>query len=188
MIDARIALTILCHIVVWAGCCLAIARFFFPRQKDGTTGPILALWAAGFIVLAAGCQPLVTKWGYEAAALYSAAICLIVIASHFYLGLWWRNRAMAAEIAQLHATLIERNSGPSINEICTKVARTYNLTRREEDVLALLIEGKTQNEAADHLVVSPHTVKSHARNIYRKMGINSKQGLADRLKEAALQR
>ena len=55
----------------------------------------------------------------------------------------------------------------------------YDLSRRERDVLNLLLAGHTAQSIADKLVISLNTVKSHTYHIYRKMGINSKQEIVD---------
>ena len=73
---------------------------------------------------------------------------------------------------------------PDIEALCAKAARTYDLTRREEDVLRLLVEGRTAPQIAEELVVSPNTVKTHVRNLYRKLGINRRADLACRLEIA----
>lgn len=43
-------------------------------------------------------------------------------------------------------------------------------TRREKDVLKLIVEGKTSQEIADQLHTSIHTVHTHRKNILRKAG------------------
>ena len=53
-------------------------------------------------------------------------------------------------------------------------AALNDLTPREEKVLDLLAEGKTYQEIADILVVSVHTVDSHLRNIYGKLGVRNR--------------
>ena len=49
------------------------------------------------------------------------------------------------------------------------------LTPREWDVVDLLVEGKTTSEIADTLVLSVETVRSHVKNICRKLGVRSRQ-------------
>jgi LuxR family maltose regulon positive regulatory protein len=44
------------------------------------------------------------------------------------------------------------------------------LTEREQDILALLIQGKSNNQIADTLVLSLNTVKWYNRQIYDKLG------------------
>ncbi|MEG0460868.1 helix-turn-helix transcriptional regulator, partial [Gordonibacter sp.] len=52
---------------------------------------------------------------------------------------------------------------PSIDAACASASRAYELTRREEDVRRLLIEGSSMAAVAQKLVVSDNTVKSHVR-------------------------
>jgi DNA-binding NarL/FixJ family response regulator len=48
------------------------------------------------------------------------------------------------------------------------------LTNRETEVLKLITEGKTYSEIARQLSVSLETSKTHIRNIYKKLDVNSK--------------
>jgi DNA-binding NarL/FixJ family response regulator len=52
------------------------------------------------------------------------------------------------------------------------------LTPREADVLALLQEGATNAQIAHSLSIGIETVRTHARNIYRKLGVASRRELA----------
>lgn len=47
------------------------------------------------------------------------------------------------------------------------------LTPREVSILVLLSEGRSQREVAAALNISPHTVDSHVRKIYRKLDVRS---------------
>jgi DNA-binding CsgD family transcriptional regulator len=47
------------------------------------------------------------------------------------------------------------------------------LTPREAQLLRLLAYGYTYSQASDQLGVSPHTVASHIKNIYRKLEVHS---------------
>jgi DNA-binding NarL/FixJ family response regulator len=51
------------------------------------------------------------------------------------------------------------------------------LTRREAEVLEWLQEGATNAEIAHRLSIGIETVRTHARNIYRKLGIASRREL-----------
>lgn len=79
----------------------------------------------------------------------------------------------------------EDDCGGMVAIRCACVARTYDLTRREEDVLRLLVSGMTVPQIAERLVLSPHTVKSHVRNLYRKLGVSGRSELASRLMAAS---
>ena len=48
------------------------------------------------------------------------------------------------------------------------------LTARENEILALLDEGLSQQEIADNLYLSLNTVRRHLQNTYRKLGATNK--------------
>jgi DNA-binding NarL/FixJ family response regulator len=51
------------------------------------------------------------------------------------------------------------------------------LTRRESEVLPLLQQGRTNPQIALSLHVGVETVRTHARHIYRKLGVSSRGDL-----------
>lgn len=53
----------------------------------------------------------------------------------------------------------------------------YNLTRREQEILGLIAQAKSNGEIAVHLFISPQTVGAHRKNIMRKLNISSTAGL-----------
>lgn len=50
----------------------------------------------------------------------------------------------------------------------------YGLTKRETELLRLLISGKSYTAMAEELSISPHTVRRHTERIYRKLSIHSR--------------
>ena len=52
------------------------------------------------------------------------------------------------------------------------------LTGSELAVVRLVVSGMTNRETAEHLFLSPHTVSSHVRHAFLKLGINSRLELA----------
>jgi DNA-binding NarL/FixJ family response regulator len=56
--------------------------------------------------------------------------------------------------------------------------RGAELTPREAEVLQLLQDGWTNSEIADELSIGIETVRTHARNIYRKLGVASRRDLS----------
>ena len=52
--------------------------------------------------------------------------------------------------------------------------RGEGLTDRESEILALITQGKNNAEVAALTYLSPNTVKSYIRTIYRKIGVASR--------------
>lgn len=57
--------------------------------------------------------------------------------------------------------------------ICQKANRA-KLTKREIDVLRLMVDGKTNNEIAELLNVTHHTAKAHVSSIIHKFKVKTR--------------
>ncbi len=55
-----------------------------------------------------------------------------------------------------------------------QIAELHKLTVREREVLELVYDGYTNPEIAEALFISINTVKKHIRNLYEKLGVNSR--------------
>lgn len=64
-------------------------------------------------------------------------------------------------------------------EAAERAALQGNLSEREKEVFYLLVRGKSTQQIADKLFVSPYTVKAHTRSIYAKLDIHSRNELND---------
>lgn len=70
----------------------------------------------------------------------------------------------------------ELNEMPdSFDRACELVGRRYALTSREQEIFSMLARGSSRADICEELTLSKETVKTHVRNIYRKMGIHSQQ-------------
>jgi DNA-binding NarL/FixJ family response regulator len=58
---------------------------------------------------------------------------------------------------------------------------TLGLTARQSEVVALLLQGMSNLEIADALVIDVNTVKTHLRHIYRVLGARSRSQVLARL-------
>ncbi|NPD31843.1 helix-turn-helix transcriptional regulator [Eggerthellaceae bacterium zg-997] len=67
------------------------------------------------------------------------------------------------------------------HEGIAEFARREGLTEREAEVLAKLREGRSAPYIAEAPCVTESTVKYHCKNIYRKLGVHSRQELFDLL-------
>jgi DNA-binding NarL/FixJ family response regulator len=64
--------------------------------------------------------------------------------------------------------------------------KKYNLTRREVEVIKMVVSGHTTKEIAGQLFISEFTVNAHRRNISRKLDIHTPVGLLNFAKEHRL--
>lgn len=69
----------------------------------------------------------------------------------------------------------DERSGARIDEI----AREGGLTPREAEVFALLAQGRSIPYIRDELIISRETAATHAKHIYAKLGVHSRQELID---------
>lgn len=89
-------------------------------------------------------------------------------------------------IMEMLQLIVQNNSGDEylnrILALCQKYEQTIqklsyhpvSLSQREIDILSLAAEGLSRKEMAAHLCISEETVKTHFKNIYQKLGVNSK--------------
>lgn len=70
---------------------------------------------------------------------------------------------------------------PSLEERCRRAAFLYSLTRREEEVLALLLRGMSTPEIERELCVSNGTARNHVQHVYKKFDVHSREELRARM-------
>lgn len=56
----------------------------------------------------------------------------------------------------------------------TRPATPVSLSPRDREMLVFITEGLTAKEIADKLEVSIHTIDTHTRHLYQKLGIRSR--------------
>ena len=56
------------------------------------------------------------------------------------------------------------------------------LTRQEQAVARLMAERRTDAEIATALGISPHTARTHAERVRRKLGVSRRAAVADALR------
>lgn len=61
----------------------------------------------------------------------------------------------------------------------TTLAAAHRLTPRETEVFALLAQGRSIPYIRDELIISRETAATHAKHIYTKLGVHSRQELID---------
>jgi DNA-binding CsgD family transcriptional regulator len=81
---------------------------------------------------------------------------------------------------ELGARLWAERARGELARIGGRASAADELTPAERRVAELVAEGRTNRETASLLVVSEHTVDSHLRRVYRKLGVRSRAELAHR--------
>jgi DNA-binding NarL/FixJ family response regulator len=75
---------------------------------------------------------------------------------------------------------ISRGGAPMSSKIARMVIDNFHinpnspLTKRETEILQLISEGKTYTQISEQLFISKETSKTHIKNIYSKLQVNSK--------------
>lgn len=74
----------------------------------------------------------------------------------------------------------------SVSAAASPSTDTEPLTARERDILRLMVEGMSNREIADELVITEGTVKNHVTNILSKLGVQSRTQAALKAKQSRL--
>lgn len=90
----------------------------------------------------------------------------LAMGAHAWVSMSIRARDLVEKIEMMAA-------GEPIPEMSVGGAET-GLSPREEEVIALIAQGLTNQEILDKLVLTINTLKSHIRSAYAKMGVNSR--------------
>jgi len=65
--------------------------------------------------------------------------------------------------------------------ILNDIIQEYTISKREAEILKLLMCGKSNKEIEDMLFISYHTVKNHITNIFQKMNVTSRYELMHKI-------
>lgn len=60
--------------------------------------------------------------------------------------------------------------------------KDFSITKREQEVILALLDGKSNKELAETFFVTQKTIEAHLANIYRKVGVKNRLELFSRLK------
>ena len=78
---------------------------------------------------------------------------------------------------------LNKNSAEGEKLSISQCVDIYGLTKREESVLAELMNGLENNEISDKLCITNNTLKKHVLNIYRKLNIKNRVQLFKMVRE-----
>ncbi|MDP2562627.1 helix-turn-helix transcriptional regulator [Psychrobium sp. 1_MG-2023] len=97
-------------------------------------------------------------------------------------GEWWFSRKV---LSQTLETLFDSMADSRPKPTATP-AMTEQLTKREKTIIKLVCQGAKNQEVADVLNISPHTVKTHLYSIFRKTNCRNRVELLNWAKEHTL--
>ncbi len=84
---------------------------------------------------------------------------------------------MLRYISANERSVVEASHKTSRHEALEAIAQAHRLTPREVDVASLVLQGHSLKMIAKLLYISDGTVQTHMKNLYRKLGLHSKQEL-----------
>lgn len=64
-----------------------------------------------------------------------------------------------------------------LSDVLRERMQFYHLTRREEQIVGLLLNGLSNRQIAQRCRITEQTVKDHLKHIYRKMGVGQRTAL-----------
>ena len=81
------------------------------------------------------------------------------------------------QYSDVHEDIQEDNWEVILKRAVDKISGSELLTSREKEIVKLILQGDTNRDIATHLFISENTLKTHIRNIYRKLKISQKREL-----------
>jgi len=70
----------------------------------------------------------------------------------------------------------------SMSQFCTK----HRITSREQEVLSLLLQGKSLSEIENEIFISINTIRNHVYSIYKKLNVKTRVGLVNKVRDCIL--
>jgi len=95
---------------------------------------------------------------------------------HGYLSKAMSARELVEAIESMHAgeNVISPQQGNARRSSGDWPGRSEGLSDRESEILALITQGKSNAEVAELTYLSPNTIKSYIRSLYRKINVESR--------------
>ncbi len=111
----------------------------------------------------------------------------IVVLPHFWQTWWFRLLVLLGlsllamglvHLRRRFVALRRMAEPPNLEDICGR----HDVSRREQEVLRLVIQGKSNRDIENGLFISVPTVKRHLANIFEKIGVHSRLQLINFLR------
>lgn len=124
------------------------------------TNTFITFYSLGFIFLYLRTKIHVSKIGGE--SLHIFVLFLFGIFPIFWLIRYFQPGAILSEIPIASKNVLDG------------IEKKYNLSRREREVMDLILKGQSNKEIMRVLFLSHGTVRNHTSNLYQKLGVNSR--------------
>jgi DNA-binding CsgD family transcriptional regulator len=143
---------------------ILLFAMFFPREKQGSRGPFVRRFA------------LMIAVGY--AVWYILSYIPTPLHPSYHISILWYYAALVPPTWYMNhyiTTVFNKEySGEFSGELLSMVSHQYQLTEREQELLPLLIQGKSNNEVAEAMFVSLQTAKNYVSKMYKKTGVRNR--------------
>ena len=163
-------------VVIFYTCAGLIKRFysfrFFKRFFLAFYGVVGISYGSSNLILAGGPSTVLLATTIFVGLVF---VVLLFLSTTLYTKLFAATWADDYHKIDMSENLEEPDSPEQISE--EERMQAYGLTQREQELCVLLLQGLTLQQVASTLGISFHTVSAHNRNIYRKLGIQSRAEL-----------
>lgn len=169
-----------CNIMVWGLAAYAV----FQTQRNAVR--IFCSANAALVVGSLAGNALIMAESSEAASVGFIPTCIILaLAAIIVVVFVFPEKQIEAMFIPVDESALNASDDSSSHgfapwkQACADISEQYGLSERESEVFGLLSRGKTNQQIADMLTVSPYTVRAHTRNIYAKLDVHSRGQLSD---------
>ena len=143
-----------------------------------TTSLNVGIWTLGRL---AGFTAAAWALGIEGEAAqgmpYTVALAaeLVILVGALFLS----SRSNFAEGWGMERVVSGRPGEHQVDHCCATLGAEHGLTQREIEVLRLIVKGATRPEISERLCISLETARTHARHIYQKLGVGSREAVVE---------
>ena len=81
---------------------------------------------------------------------------------------------MSPAVARKMLAFVRASDEAAPDAVAAAGPQPFDLSERELELLAYLVQDEPESIIADHLYISPHTVRTHIKNIYKKLHVHSR--------------
>lgn len=141
------------------------------RARLASSIGMLLGWIVGY-----GAQPVMEAAGSGTVLAVFALFAVLCTATLVFTD---RDRQALVSIADDQAISEEGDTSMRKEDFYDGFSESIGLSKRESEVLSLLLSGRTTSYAAEKLFVAESTVRAHVHNIYRKADVHSRMELMD---------